>query len=151
MLNTNNSCDYCDFCYFCNYCYFCKKLKMTEYNLFCYAEKYNDENSFQQKSYRAFNKKVGKDRYDTILETVRGILGSPDQNLSDFWKQVTSDQWNELLAIPEAKDFKKGFEFISGVKLPTDKVEIIFDGKEFWISKESAEEFKNQFNIVEKS
>jgi len=37
--------------------------------------------------------------------------------LKDFWKSVTQDQWQKLLAIPEAKDFKEGFEYISGVKI----------------------------------
>ena len=39
---------------------------MTEYNLFCYAEEFNDENSFQQKRYRAFNKEITKEEYDKI-------------------------------------------------------------------------------------
>ena len=32
--------------------------------------------------------------------------------LTDFWKSVTNAQWKQLLAIPEAKDFKDGFEYI---------------------------------------
>jgi hypothetical protein len=70
-------CDYCDSCDSCNYCYscyYCRNLRMTEYNLFCYAENYNDENSFQQKRYRAFNKKVGEKRYCEIRDEVKSIL-----------------------------------------------------------------------------
>ena len=90
---------------------------MTEFNLFCYSEEYNDENSFQQKRYRAFNKEVGKKRYEEILEEVKSILGHNADNLGDFWKNTTQEQWNQLLAIPEAKSFKEGFEYISGQKI----------------------------------
>ena len=111
---------------------------MTEYNLFCYSKAYNDNNSFQQKRYRAFNKEVGEKRYDEILKQVTNILKSDKKLLlNDFWKQVTDKQWNELLAIPEANDFKEGCEYISGIKLPTKKVslsgktvKVILDGKE---------------------
>ena len=46
---------------------------MTEYNLFCYSENYNDDDSFQQKRYRAFNKLVGKDRYRNLTNLVKTI------------------------------------------------------------------------------
>ncbi len=101
---------------------------MTEYNLFCYSENYNDENSFQQKRYRAFNKEVGETRYYEILDKVREILKGLKLELdknswSEEWKKVTKEQWKQLLEIPEAKDFKKGFEYISGVKIDLDEVE----------------------------
>jgi len=92
---------------------------MTEYNIFCYSKQYNKKDSFQQNRYRAFNKEVGEKRYNEILRTVRNILGKPDLKLQDFWKQVTQDQWNQLFEIPEARDFKVGFSFISGVNLAT--------------------------------
>jgi archaellum component FlaC len=93
---------------------------MTEYNLFCYSENYNDENSFQQKRYRVFNKEVGKKRYNEIITKVKEILKDLKLELdknswSEGWKKVTQEQWKRLLEIPEAKDFKKGFEYISGV------------------------------------
>ena len=93
---------------------------MTEYNLFCYSEQYNDANSFQQERYRAFNQVVGKVRYYELLELVKTILGDTlkGKTYYDGWKAVTSDQWQALLAIPEAVDFRAGFEFISGVKIP---------------------------------
>ena len=99
---------------------------MTEYNLFCYSEKFNDENSFQQKRYRAFNKEVGENRYKEILKEVREILKDFEPNLkdnswTDEWKKVSQAQWKQLLAIPEAKDFKAGFEYISGVKIDLDE------------------------------
>ena len=98
---------------------------MTEYNLFCYSENYDDENSLQQKGYRAFNREVGKERYEEIKKEVDKILDGLKLELNknswaNEWKKVTKDQWNKLLAIPEAKDFKEGFEYISDVKIETD-------------------------------
>jgi len=95
---------------------------MTEYNLFCYSEEYNNENSFQQKRYRAFNKEVSEDRYREILKQIREILKDfrleLNKNSWNYeWEKVSQEQWRQLLAIPEAKNFKKGFEFISGVKV----------------------------------
>ena len=96
---------------------------MTENNLFCYSEKYGDEHSKQQKDWRVFNKQVTESRYNDILKAVKDIL--PKQGtlfFDDYWKSVTQKQWIELLAIPEANDFKKGFEYISGCKIETGKL-----------------------------
>ena len=113
---------------------------MTEYNIFCYSEKYNDDNSFQQKRYRAFNQEVKKGRYQEILSEVNRILKTDNRmKLSEFWEQVTTKQWKQLLTIPEAKDFKEGFEYISGVEINLeDKVTITCEGKNVEISRESA-------------
>jgi len=92
---------------------------MTEFNIFCYSEKYNDKNSSQQKIYRAFNIEVTRDRYFKIRIIAKKILTFEDKpkTLNDFWKSVTQKQWQELSSIPEAKNFKKGFEYISGCKI----------------------------------
>ena len=95
---------------------------MTEYNIFCYSETYNDDDSFQKERYRAFNKSVGEQRYKDILALVRKIIPNTDKlELIPFWKSVTQDQWRKLLAIPEAVDFKDGFEYISGQKIITEQ------------------------------
>ena len=110
---------------------------MTEYNLFCYSEEYNNENSFQQERYRVFNKVVCEKRYHEISEEVRNIIpNSDDFELEKFWKSISTEQWNKLLAIPEAKDFKAGFEYISGQKINTNHT-IILDGKEVELSEKS--------------
>jgi hypothetical protein len=91
---------------------------MTEYNIFCYSKKYNDKDSFQQKKFRAFNKEVSEKRYNEIYILIKKILPKKDLKLSDFWESVTPEQWKKLLEIPEASDFKEGFEYISDVKIP---------------------------------
>lgn len=90
---------------------------MSEVQIFCFSKAYDDDMSFQQKRFRAFNKEVGEKRFWEIKNEVNSIIGIKDMQLNDFWKQVTQDQWNKLLAIPEAKDFKDGFSFISGIKI----------------------------------
>ena len=87
---------------------------MTENNLFCYSKSYGDTKSKQQKDWRVFNKEVNQTRYNEILKQVQGIL--PKQQtlfLDSYCKTVTQEQWKQLLAIPEANDFKEGFEYIS--------------------------------------
>jgi len=97
---------------------------MSEYQIFCYSKVFNDENSFQQKRYRAFNKEVGKGRYNEIKSEVEKILGMPFKQLLDFWKDVTFEQWSKLLAILEAKDFKEGFEYIANVEIGEPQIVI---------------------------
>lgn len=128
------NCDYCNNCSLCSSCSYCVNLRLTQDNLFCYSTERNDEHSFQQKRWRAFNKEVGKERYKEIEVFVSTILHSPNDStlinlwnnvpikpnyteLNTFWRNVTDKQWAVLLAIPEAVDFKEGFEFISGVTI----------------------------------
>lgn len=119
---------------------------MTEYNLFCYSKEYDDSNSFQQKRYRAFNKEVGKERYEAILKLVNGIIPQKQLSFNDSFKEITKTQWNKLLAIPEAVDFKDGFEYISGVKIEVEnskKVELLCKADELI---QKANELKEQAN-----
>ena len=41
---------------------------MTEYNMFCSAKEYNDDDSFQQKRYRIFNKQLTEKEYNAIIK-----------------------------------------------------------------------------------
>ena len=118
-----NACGYCNSCDSCSSCVYCKNLRLTEFNLFCYSTTLNGEQSCQQDRYRAFNKVVGMKRYEEIQAAVTDIIGHKAMELSEYWKQVTPEQWGELLAIPEARDFKDGFEYISGVKIELPKTE----------------------------
>jgi hypothetical protein len=126
---------------------------MTEYNIFCYAEDYNDENSFQQDRYRAFNKVVGRKRYYEIMKLINEILKdlkleleeskwedewkkvTDKQDLklelntnswSEEWKKVTNEQWRKILEIPEAD--KKVIENIIGFELDLENDLIDIDG-----------------------
>lgn len=103
---------------------------MTERNIFCYSKQYNDDQSFQQKRWRAFNQEVSETRYWEIVELTKSII--PNENklkLTDFWKSITQTQWDKLLEIPEAKDFKEGFEYISGVQINEKSKETIRIGE----------------------
>lgn len=79
---------------------------MTEHNIFCASSK-NDSPSFQQKRFRAFNKKVGEKRYYEILKLIKhDILKDFKLELEkntweDAWKKVTPEQWKRLSEIPE--------------------------------------------------
>ena len=109
-------CDYCHSCTTCDYCYFCKNLRFTEYNIFCSVETYNGDNSSNQKPYRAFNKVVGKERYEEIVTEVEAIIPNPYKiQLSEFWNSITTDQWTRLSNIPEF-DIEV-VEFITGIKI----------------------------------
>ena len=108
---------------------------MTEFNIFCQADEYNNKNSVQQKKYRAFNKEVGKERYDEILDLIvddilKGFkLELKENSWEDEWKKVTNEQWKRILAIPEAD--KKVIEKIIGFELIIDEPEIEIDGKKY--------------------
>lgn len=115
---------------------------MTEYNYFCYAKSYNDSNSFQQPRWRIFNKVVGETRYKELEKEIVAILPK-QQNLSlfNYWKSITQDQWNKLLAIPEAMNFKEGFEYISGCKIEIHQPSLVgktatvnIDGKTYSVT-----------------
>jgi hypothetical protein len=138
-LESCNSCDYCSSCYYCDYCYscdscyscyscyscdscsscsscyYCKNLRTTEFNIFCWSKKYNDEMSFQQKRYRAFNQEVGEIRYNKIVNEVSAILGKTKLQLFESWKSITKEQWINLSQIAEFD--RNGVEYISGISL----------------------------------
>jgi hypothetical protein len=98
---------------------------MTEYNIFCYSENYNDENSFQQPRYRAFNTEVGEEKYFELLQEIRQILKDFKLELNESkwiegWEKVSAEQWKQLMELAKqvrGDDFKEGFEFISGIKI----------------------------------
>ena len=116
---------------------------MTEYNIFCYSETFNDENSFQQKRYRAFNKEVEKKRYSEIRDLIRydilkDLTLKMDKSWTDEWKKVSSEQWQRILEIPEAD--KEVIEKIVGFNLNLEKAEemLEIDGRQ--VSKNTIKE-----------
>ena len=78
---------------------------MTERNIFCASKVSNDDNSFQQERFRAFNKVVGEERYFQIVNIIKKILKdfemNPKENWTKEWEKVTTQQWRELSEIPE--------------------------------------------------
>jgi len=86
--------------------------------------------------YRAFNKEVGEKRYNEIRSEVKTILKGLKLELNknswvEEWGKVTQKQWKQLLNISEAKDFKEGFEYISGRKIDEDPMITLPDGRKF--------------------
>ena len=101
---------------------------MTEYNIFCRAKTYNDNDSFQQKIYRIFNTEISKEEYESI--TVPKIKLEFDKDLSyDVrYEKARKNAWNKL-SDTEKKQFtdlpyfsKEGFEFITGIKVEKNEV-----------------------------
>ena len=80
---------------------------MSERMIFCLGEgNYETKGEGYQKSYRAFNKDITKDRYNEIFKEVREILKDLKLELNkeewpDEWKKVTKEQWSKLSLIPE--------------------------------------------------
>jgi hypothetical protein len=94
---------------------------MTEYNIFCAAEKYDDENSFQQSRWRAFNKVVGEERYWEIVNLIKDDIFKDlklelDKNSwQDEWKKVLPKLWSRMRdEIPEYDE--KVVEMVIGFK-----------------------------------
>ena len=102
---------------------------MTEYNVFCFAKNYNDDDSFQQERYRAFNKVVGEKRYKEILKEIREIFGSDfklelnENTWEDEWRKVAKEKWIKISKIPEFD--KKVVEGVIGFKLDLDEQETV--------------------------
>ena len=67
---------------------------MTERNIFCWAKEYNNDNSFQQKRYRIFNKQITEKEYNQIivprikLEFDKDL--SYDKRYQSAWKNARS-------------------------------------------------------------
>ena len=81
---------------------------MTEYNLFCFAEDFNDENSFQQKRYRVFNKEITQEEYNKIsvleikLEFDKSEVSSTRYQTAfkKAWSELPQEEKNKFLSLP---------------------------------------------------
>ena len=89
---------------------------MTDFNVFCAAKEYSDENSYQQKDYRAFNKVVGEERYFEILKLIKSdILKGFSLTGEGGWKNVKAEQWSRLRdEVPEYNEVV--VEMVTGFK-----------------------------------
>lgn len=94
---------------------------MTEYNYFCWAKKYNDKDSFQQKRYRVFNVEVGEEEYNKISKLYDKLEFDPNENYTTrfqtafkkMWNSITPERQQEYLNIPHFN--WEGFTFITGI------------------------------------
>ena len=81
---------------------------MTEYNLFCFAEDFNDENSFQQKRYRVFNKEITQEEYDKIsIPRIKLNFDKDELYFTRYqtafkkaWNELSQDDKNKILDLP---------------------------------------------------
>ena len=91
---------------------------MTEYNYFCWAERYKDENSVQQKPYRIFNTQVTKEEYEQVKKIYNQIPLNSDESFrpafKNMWDTLTPDQKQEYFDIPHFN--WEGFTFITGIE-----------------------------------
>ena len=102
---------------------------MTEYNYFCWADEYNDEDSFQQKRYRVFNVEVKKEEYEKIKKIYNKLELDKDELCSTrfqtafkkMWDKLSQKERQEYLDIPHFN--WKGFTFITGIKEGEEKPE----------------------------
>ena len=69
---------------------------MTEYNYFCSAENYNDENSFQQKRYRVFNTQITKEEYQKITIIYNKLEFNENESFGTRFKTAFKNMWNKL-------------------------------------------------------
>lgn len=126
---------------------------MTEYNYFCWSEKLNDRDSFQQPRYRVFNVQLSKEEYEKIPKInleLKFDRNEPSAKryqtaFRKMWQRLTKEEQKKYLDIPHFN--WEGFTFITGITKEDgeSKKKIILDGKEIEISEESFETFKKQF------
>ena len=95
---------------------------MTEYNYFCWAEEYNDDNSFQQKRYRVFNVEVGEEEYDNIKKIYHNLELDPNESFETRFQTAFKKMWDKLSEAEKQEYFDiphfswKGFTFITGIE-----------------------------------
>ena len=153
--NSSNYCDYsnymssCNYCDHCDHCNYCKNLRRTEYNYFCSAANYNDEDSFRQERYRIFNKKVTKSEYDSTKKIYHKLKFNENENYSTRFQTAFKNMWSDL-SLNERKEYLDIphfdwdiFTFITGI-VNNEKKVITIDGKAINISQESFDELKKQ-------
>ena len=68
---------------------------MTEYNMFCSAKEYNDDDSFQQKRYRIFNKQLTKKEYNAIVKPTIKLEFDKDLSYSERYQSARKNAWSK--------------------------------------------------------
>lgn len=107
--------------------------------IFCLGEgRWERSGDGYQKSLRAWNKEISKERYEELLKEVKTILGDfrPDARLdwTEAWKKVSATQWAQLARIPEFDlEITKKITGLSNIEIAEEKT-INIEGKEFAVS-----------------
>jgi len=93
---------------------------MTEYNYFCWAKKYGDEQSSHQTKYRIFNTQVTEEEYKALDKISSPLTFDPTKEESygtvfiKMWDTLTKEQKQEYYDIPHFS--WEGFTFITGIE-----------------------------------
>ena len=69
---------------------------MTEYNMFCSAKEYNDDDSFQQKRYRVFNKQLTEKEYKAIVRPTIKLEFDKDLSYSERYQSARKNARSKL-------------------------------------------------------
>jgi len=118
---------------------------MTEYNYFCWSEKFNNENSFQQKRYRVFNVEVWKEEYNKINKIYRKLEFDKNESYSTRFQTAFKKMWDKLTEKEKQEYFDtphfnwEWFTFITGVEKET-----IIETIEIWWIKYNKKELENK-------
>ena len=95
---------------------------MTEYNYFCWANEYNDKDSFQQKRYRVFNKEVSKEEYNEIEKIYHELKFDSNESFNTRYATAFKRMWDKLDSKQKQRYFDiphfnwDGFTFITGIE-----------------------------------
>ena len=95
---------------------------MTEYNYFCWSDEFNDNNSFQQKRYRIFNKEVSKEEYNKVKKIYYKLELDKNEDYETRFQTAFKKMWNKLDEKERQEYFDiphfnwEGFTFITGIK-----------------------------------
>ena len=95
---------------------------MTKCNYFCWAEEYDDKNSFQQKRYRIFNTQVTKEEYNNVKKIYSKLEFDKNEDYKTRFKTAFKKMWNKLSKAEKQEYFNipyfnwEGFTFITGIE-----------------------------------
>jgi len=102
---------------------------MTEYNYFCEAKEYNDEDSFQQKRFRIFNVEVTEEEYKSIDKIRPKLEFDKNESKTTRFQTAFKKHWNTLNSNDKQKYYDIPhfnhvmFTSITGVKKNNDNYE----------------------------
>jgi len=103
---------------------------MTKYNYFCWSGKFNNDNSFQQKRYRIFNKEVSKEEYEKVKKIYHKLEFNKDEDYETRFQTAFKKMWEKLEDKEKQEYFDiphfswEGFTFITGIEKEAKEQEL---------------------------